>query len=236
VFNTGISPLRHLAATKRSLDDLRSIRRTFGTTVNDVVLAVTAGALRRFLERRGESPGRLKAMVPVSVRVDGEDLGNRISFMFVALPLEEPDPVQRLRQVHLATSERKDAGEPEGADSALKSFAYAPRAIQRVLSHAVASPRMFNLVVSNIPGPSEPLYMMGCKLEEAYPVVPLADGHALAVGVTTICDQACFGLYADRRALPDADLLAEDLDAAVEELLELSVRPVAREAEPVPAG
>jgi diacylglycerol O-acyltransferase / wax synthase len=103
-----------------------------------------------------------------------------------------------------------------------------------VLSHVVASPRTFNLTVSNIPGPREPLYMLGCLLQEAYPVVPLADRHALSVGITTIRDRACFGVYADRRALPDADVLAADIDTAVEDLLSLSLRPVARE--PVPAG
>jgi hypothetical protein len=89
-------------------------------------------------------------------------------------------------------------------------------------SHLVASPRAFNLVVSNIPGPPQPLYMLGCELQAVYPVVPLAEGHALSVGMTTIQGQACFGLYADREALPDVDRLAHHLDAALDELLDLS--------------
>jgi hypothetical protein len=86
----------------------------------------------------------------------------------------------------------------------------------------VTGPRTFNLVVSNIPGPREPLYLLGCELEEAYPVVPIADRHALSIGMTTIKDEACFGIYADCEALPDADLLAESIDASIEELLAIA--------------
>ena len=118
--------------------------------------------------------------------------------------------------------ERKRSGEPEGADRLLKAFGYAPHTVQRVFSHLVASPRAFNLVVSNIPGPREPLFMLGCELEESYPVVPIADRHALAIGFTTIKDEAFFGVYADRESLPDADALAECLDESADELLALS--------------
>src|SRR5207247_4425766 len=95
----------------------------------------------------------------------------------------------------------------------------APRRLQHVVSRLVSSPRAFNLVVSNIPGPSDTLYMLGCQLEEAYPVVPLADRHAVSIGVTSIKDGAFFGIYADRETLPDADLLARNIDASIEELL-----------------
>jgi diacylglycerol O-acyltransferase / wax synthase len=91
--------------------------------------------------------------------------------------------------------------------------------VQQTLSRFLASPRTFNLVVSNIPGPAEPLYMLGCPLEATYPVVPLADSHALSVGMTTVGDLACFGVYADRATLPDADRLARDIDEAIAELL-----------------
>lgn len=223
-FNEPISPYRHLATARRPLDDLVRIKRRFGTTVNDVVLAASAGAARRFLEQRGQRPIKLKTMVPVSVREPdaGQELGNRIAFIFVDLPCDEPDPVRRLRDIHLATSERKDAGESHGAEAVLQMVSHAPHRLQRALSRLVASPRTFNLVVSNIPGPTQRLYMLGCGLEEAYPVVPLADRHAASIGFTTIEDRAFFGVYADRKSLPDADLLAEDVDESVEELLELS--------------
>jgi diacylglycerol O-acyltransferase / wax synthase len=98
--------------------------------------------------------------------------------------------------------------------------------VQHALSRLVASPRTFNLVVSNIPGPPEQLYLCGCPLERVYPVVPLADRHAVSVGMTTVCDRACFGVYADREALPAADMLAPDIDDAISELLASSAEEV----------
>jgi WS/DGAT/MGAT family acyltransferase len=222
--NEPISPHRHLAPVDRPLEDLLRIKRSFGVKLNDVVLAVAAGAVRRFLTERGEQPIKLKAMVPVNVR-GGEDgeLGNRISFMFIDLPCDEPDPARRLMDIHLATSERKDADEPRAADRILRSITYAPHTIQQLASRLIASPRTFNLVVSNIPGPRQPLYMAGCELQRAYPVVPIADNHSLAIGITTVRERACFGLYADRETLPDVDVLAAELDESVDELLDRSV-------------
>ena len=238
--NDPISPRRHLALLGRPLEDLTRIKRGFDVKLNDVVLAACAGGVRRFLLERGQAPIRLKAMVPVSVRGENgaEELGNRISFIFVDLPCDEPDPVRRLRQIHEATWKRKTAGNPQGAEAVLGSLGFAPRPIQTVVSKLAASPRAFNLVVSNIPGPSEPLYMRGCLLEEAFPVVPLADRHALSIGVTTIRDRACFGLYADREVLPDSDRLAVDMDLEIDELdrrIPAARRPRARPA-PAPVG
>jgi diacylglycerol O-acyltransferase / wax synthase len=228
VLNDPLSPYRRLATAMRPLDDLRRVKRTFGTTLNDVVLAVSTGALAGYLAERGEEPRRLKTMVPVNVRRDGAegDLGNRISFLFLDLPCDERDPVQRLRELHAATRERKERGDPEGSDAVLDLIAYAPSALQRIVSRLVASPHTFNIVVSNIPGPQTQLYMLGCELTEAYPVVPLADRHTLSIGFTSVCGRACFGLYADRDALPDADALAAHLEAAMDELLERCPEPV----------
>jgi hypothetical protein len=97
-----------------------------------------------------------------------------------------------------------------------------PRTLQRAASRLVASRLAFNLVVSNIPGPPEPLYMLGCELTHAYPVVPLAAGHALSIGMTTVQGEACLGVYADRQTLPDVDRLAGHLESAIDELLDLS--------------
>jgi WS/DGAT/MGAT family acyltransferase len=217
--NTRISPLRHLATVRRPLEDLKAIRANFGTTVNDVVLAASTGGIRRFLEQRAEPTVRLKAMVPVNVRKPEEHGGNHISFMFVNLPCDEPDPVRRLQAIHGDTAERKSEGESHWVNDILGAIGYFPQPVCDAVSHVMASPLLFNLTVSNIPGPSEPMYMLGCELEEAYPVVPIADGHALSIGVTTIRDQACFGIYADRQVLPDADLVAEAISESVDELL-----------------
>jgi diacylglycerol O-acyltransferase / wax synthase len=222
--NEPISARRHLARARRELEDLRAIKRGSGGTVNDAVLAAVAGGFRRFLRGRDEDASPLKAMVPVSVREAGagQDLGNRISFVFVDLPCDEPDPLARLTRVRAAMGESKAGGEPEGADALLSAAEYAPRPLQRALSHVVASPRTFNVVVSNIPGPPMPLYMRGCRLQEAYPVVPLADKHDVSIGMTTIAGEACFGVYADPETVPDADLLATSIGESVDELRELS--------------
>jgi diacylglycerol O-acyltransferase / wax synthase len=219
--NQEISPARHLAGFSRPLGDLKRIGRAHGATVNDVLLAVSAGGVRRFLRDHEQDPVPLKAMVPVNLRSNGEsgELGNKISFVFVDLPCDEPDPVRRLKDVQLVMSERKETGDPEGADAALRAVSFVPRTLQHAVSRLIASPRTFNLTVSNIPGLREPMYMLGCELDEAYPVVPIADEHALSIGMTTVRDRACFGLYAAREALPDADRLAEEVDEAVDELL-----------------
>jgi WS/DGAT/MGAT family acyltransferase len=217
--NAPISSRRRLGRVRRALDDLRAVKREHGATVNDVLLTAAAGGLRRFLIARGEEPEPLKAMVPVSVRDDqGGEFGNRISFVFVELPCDEPDPQIRLARVKAAMSEAKAGGEPQGGDVLLGALEYAPRPLQHLASHLVASPRTFNLVVSNIPGPALPLYMRGCLLEEAYPVVPLADKHGVSIGMTSIAGEACFGIYADAESVPDADALAEAIGESVDEL------------------
>jgi diacylglycerol O-acyltransferase / wax synthase len=222
--NQSLSPLRRLAWTERPLADLRTVKRSFHTTLNDVMLAAVAGGIRTYLADRGERPTPLKAMVPVSLRGSGDELGNHISFVFAELPCQEPDPLTRLSRVHQTMSARKRDREPEGTDLALRAAEHAPVALQHAISKLMASSRTFNLVVSNIPGPPQPLYMSGCPLQAIYPVVPLADQHAVSVGMTTVADRACFGVYVDREALPDAERLARSIDAAVGELLERARR------------
>lgn len=220
--NRDLSPQRRLGWTERPLADLRTIKQAYGTTVNDVMLAAVAGGVRSYLLRHGEQPCPLKAMVPVNIRIPGEALGNRISFVFVELPCEEPYPLKRLHGVHAAMSQRKRDGEPEGTNMALKAAEHTPPVVQHAISRLLASPRTFNLVVSNIPGPTVPLYMLGCPLRSTYPIVPLADRHAVSVGMTTVCDRACFGVYADPLVLPDPDALAQDIDGEIDELLGLA--------------
>ena len=221
MLNQPSSAERHLERVSRPLDEMRGLRRRFGVTLNDTFLAACAGALRRFALRRGEEPRRLKAMVPVDVRSadDSAGTGNRISFLFVELPCDEPDPLVRLMTVHRATAQRKRDGEAADTDAALRALALTPKPVQRALAQAVAHPRLFNLVVSNVPGPSLPLYLRGCRLRELHPAVPLAERHALSIGVATVDGRACFGLYADAVTLPDTGALAADLDASIDELL-----------------
>jgi diacylglycerol O-acyltransferase / wax synthase len=211
---------RHHVRVTRSLDEIRAVRRRFGVTPNDVILAATAGALRRFAELRGDEPQPLKAMVPADVRSiqDATGTGNRISFVFITLPCDEPDPVERLNAVNRATAQRERDGAARDLDAAFRVLALTPTPLQRALAHAFAHPRLFNLTVSSVAGPAVPRYLRGCRLREVHSAVPLAGRHALSIGVVIVARNACFGITADPVALPDADALAAALEAALDEL------------------
>jgi WS/DGAT/MGAT family acyltransferase len=217
--NAPLSPGRRVAWIERPFGDLRAIRHARGTTINDVILAAVAGGLRAHFINRGEKPVSLKVMVPVNVRTSTEALGNHLSFVFTELPCDQADPLARLGEVHEAMDRRKREGLAEGADIALKLASHTPAALQHAVSRMVASPRTFNLAVSNIPGPSEQLYLRGSPLRSVFPVVPLADGHAVSVGMATIRDRACLGVYADGEVVADVDTLARNIDDAITELL-----------------
>jgi len=210
---------RHLACHARSLEDIKTIKQRFDTTVNDVLLSATAGALRELAQERDETLDEVKAMVPVSVQAPDERWGNRLAFLFLALPTAEADPVWRLREIHVAMRDRKREGEPEAVDAIFNAVAYAPRAVRQLASRILASPRLANLIVSNIPGPQMPLYLMGCEAKRAYPVVPLTDGHGISIGMTTIQDQACFGIYAQAELAGDAERLARGINEQIDTLL-----------------
>ena len=198
------SSRRHHVRVTRALDEIRSVRRRFRVTPNDVILAACAGALRRFAERRGEQPQTLKAMVPADVRssADAAATGNRISFVFVELPCAEPDPVERLRAVNRATAQRRRDGDAEELDGVFRALARTPTPLQHALAHGFAHPRLFNLTVSSVPGPAVPRYLHGCRLREVHSAVPLAARHALSIGVVTVAGNACFGINGRRRHPP----------------------------------
>jgi diacylglycerol O-acyltransferase / wax synthase len=212
---------RHHVRVTRGLDEIRAVRRRFGVTPNDVILGTCAGALRRFAELRGDAPQPLKAMVPADVRSssDAAGTGNRISFVFITLPCDEPDPVERLKAVNRATAQRRRDGAADDLDAAFRVLARTPTPLQRALAHAFAHPRLFNLTVSSVPGPAVPRYLRGCRLRAVHSAVPLAGRHALSIGVVTVARNACFGITADAGALPDADALAPALEAALDELV-----------------
>ena len=220
VLNPAGSGFRHFAGVRRPLDELRRIRRAHGTTINDVVLAACADALGRFDREHGERRRSLRAMVPVNVRGGAAgELGNQISFMFLDLPCDADDAAARLAAVHETTAAHKERGEAGHVQALITLLGQVPRGVRRVAGHVLASPRTANLVVSSIPGPPVPVWLAGCLVEEAFPIVPLSDRHALSIGMLTLAGQACFGLYADRKALPDVEVLAAHLDQAFDDLL-----------------
>jgi diacylglycerol O-acyltransferase len=221
--NCSLTSDRRLVTARRPFADLLTIKRHHRATVNDVVLAICAGALHRLLKDSGEESRRLKAMVPVSARDPHQraELGNQVSALFLGLPSDETDPVERLRQIQRSMGARKRARDDQAARVAAEALRYVPRSLRRLAApQLVAKAQGFNLTISNIPGPRQPLYMLGCRLDEAYPVVPLPENHALSIGMTAIDQTACFGTYVDPVALPEADRFADCLHTALDELLD----------------
>lgn len=224
--NGPIGQQRRFGMAATELDDYRRVRKAHGGTVHDVVLATVAGALRAWLLTRGEpvSPATtVRAMVPVSVRTDHEPRqpGNRVSSYFVDLPVGEGNPVLRLHQVSFAMGSHHDSGQSVGADALVSLSGLAPPTLHSLGARVAAglSRRLFNLVVTNAPGPQVPLYAAGARMLAMYPVVPLAPGQALSIGVTSYDGGVCYGLNADRDAMADVDVLAFCLQDSLAELV-----------------
>jgi len=228
--NVPIGPQRTLVRHRADMADIRRAGRrprlasaSTGDhiTINDVYLAAVAGALRTLALRRGEAPEPLKVMVPVNLRDEedhGGDGGNRIAFSFIELPIHVATADARLRRVHEATAAFKRSQRPAGSHAMLSAIGLLPDPLKSVAARFAASPRAYNVTISNIPGPRDPLYMLGSKLIEAYPIVPLSEEHALSVGVFGYLDHAHFGFYADPRALPEVGDLPEAISAEIRAL------------------
>ncbi len=219
--NREIGRDRRVAFVESELAALKAMRGDSPATVNDVILSASAGALRRCFERRGEPvPDELVALVPMSVRRPDEDLelGNRIATLLVRLPLAERDPARRLELVHAETARFKASEQAGAASLIIEATGWTPPTINRVLAGAIARPLAFNLVVSNVPGPQVPFYLLGRRLEAIYPFVPLSpQNHALSIGVLSYDGGVFFGLAGDRDVLADIDELAGDVERALAE-------------------
>jgi diacylglycerol O-acyltransferase / wax synthase len=220
-FNVEIGPHRRIAFVRGDLDDFKRVKNAHGGTVNDVVLSVVAGALGNYLRARGHDTGELKmrAMVPVSVRAGEEHgaLGNRISAMMAPLPVFAQDPVERLRLVSETMGDLKGSGQAVGAELLTRLTDFAPPTIASQAARLQPAQRFFNLVVTNVPGPQFPLYLMGRRMESIFPLVPLARRQALCVGIMSYDGQIDFGLVGDYDAMADLDSFALDLEAATAE-------------------
>jgi diacylglycerol O-acyltransferase / wax synthase len=213
--NAEIGEQRRFGMAATSLEDYKLIRKAHGGTINDVVLATVAGAIRAWLLTRGEavSPSTtVRAMVPVSIRGSGDEgfVGNRISSYFVDLPVGEPDPVAVLHQVSFAMKAHKESGQSVGAEALVRLSGFAPPTIHSAAARAASglTRRLFNLVVTNVPGPQFPLYASGAPMIDCYPVVPLAKGQAVTVGLISYDGGVFYGLNCDRDSMPDIDVLA----------------------------
>lgn len=224
--NVEISPQRSFAWAEFSLADFKRVKNSLDVTVNDVILAATAGALRHWLhDRKVATDGvELKALVPVSVRTIDEEgeLGNRLTAMRGPLPVGIAEPIERLRAVHAGMDELKSSKQPLGAEAiwGLNDWFrdFAPPVLLRPTAAINFSTRLFNLLVTNFPGPQIPFYVLGREVTGVFPVGFLARRHALAIAIVSYNGKVGFGILADRAAMPDVERLADYLGDAMEEL------------------
>ena len=227
--NVPIGPHRRFAMTTFSLAEVKSVRANLGGTVNDVVLAVVAGALRRYLVDRGESVGPdLRAMVPVSMRSPSghSEMGNQVSAIFCSLPVGDPDAASRLRKVREEMKGLKESGQAMGAHALTRLSDFAPPTLMAQAARLQSVTRFFNLVVTNVPGPQFPLYLLGRKMRACHPQIPLAAQQALVVGLLSYDGQICIGLTGDADAAKDLDQLSLAMRGALDELLTAAGQPI----------
>jgi WS/DGAT/MGAT family acyltransferase len=232
--NVAIGPHRRYTVVRNRLEDFKLVKNAFGGTVNDVVLTVVSGALRDWLHSRGvRTQGlELRALVPVSTRSSGESntLGNRITAMRGPLPVYIDDPVARLRAVKTAMDGLKESKQAVGAEVLAGVQSFAPPTVLAQASRLNFSTRLFNLIVTNVPGPQLPLYVRGRVMADVFPVAFLPKDHALAIAIMSYNGQMNFGLLGDFDALPDLDRIADGIEASLAELVAL-----ARRRAPAPA-
>ena len=233
--NATVGRARRYVMIGTDLEDYRKVRTRLGrgsfadeVTVNDVILATVAGAFRSWLLTRGESvyPGTtIRAMVPVSVH-DGDDAptGAQVTACFVDLPVGEPGPSMRLHQIAFSMRQQMEGGSRRAvsADTLSGLGGFAPPTMHALGARlgGMVSRRLYNVVITNVPGPQTPLYAAGAQMVSSYPVTPLGRGQALSIGLTSYDGGVYYGLYADRDAMPDADVLGRSVVDALHELLE----------------
>jgi len=216
-----VGPNRRFATTEAPLQRYKDVKNALGGTVNDVVLAVVGGALHRLLRGRGQpTRGRtLRAMIPVSVRAAGElGFGNRVAPAFLDIPVGSMSGRRRLTEIRKRTAHLKESMMAMSVDAIVGLAAYAPGGMLATAARLASRGPWFNLVVSNIPGPQQPLYLAGAKLLATYPSMPIGENAALSIACTSLGGTMAFGLTGDRDGMPDIELLATAIDESLAEL------------------
>ena len=225
-FNVAPGPHRRIRVVRAGLDEFKLVKDAFGTTVNDVVLAVVTGALAYFLQARGRRTEgiELKAAVPISVRSDDQRgaLGNQLTQVMAPLPLFLDDPLARLRYVKDAMDGLKESRQALAASAIASLQDFAPPTIHAQASRLNFSGRFFNLLVTNVPGPQFPLYVLGRRLSEIFPIPFLAGDRSLAIAIMSYDGKVGFGLLGDYDALPDLAVVAEGIEASLAQLVALA--------------
>src|SRR5450631_123820 len=222
--NGRTGPSRSYRYSRFPLEDFRTIKAAFGGTINDIVLAVVSGGLRRFLITRGVDPEdeALQALCPVSIRDTRERtaLGNRLTMLLVKLPTAEADPKRRIAAVRSTVDALKARKQAVGADFLLNLAGFAPSTLHAMVARASLRQIAFNVIVTNVPGPQLPLYCQGAKLVEVFPIAFLYDGQQLAIAIFSYNGMLNFGYLVDAQGVPDVDVFAECVEEGLRELLE----------------
>ncbi|HUP15534.1 MAG TPA: wax ester/triacylglycerol synthase family O-acyltransferase [Acidimicrobiia bacterium] len=224
--NPDLGPNRRVDWTESSLEDIKEIRRALGGSVNDVLLAVVAGAVRHFLleERQFNVDGiEFRAMVPVSTRQADQrgSLGNQVAMWLVNMPLSEPEPLARLQKLHQETARLKQTNQALGASTLVELSRGTPLTLISMANRVVGPiVRPFNLTVTNVPGPQFPMYLLEAKMIASFPIVPLWSQHGLGLAIFSYDGNLHWGIHADFDAIPDTDLVAAAISTAIKELLD----------------
>jgi len=221
--NGPMSGMRHFATVRLDLAEVKATKTRLGGTVNDVVLALCAGGLRHLLLSRGDAlpEGNLRAQVPVNIRSEDQEhaLGNALTSLFVELPVTEADPIARHRRVVERAKQLKAGSQRTGGKTIIDLADMGPPLAGALLARLMfGGTRMFNLTITNVPGPQQRLYALGAPLVEVLPLVPLFAGHTIGIAVVSYAGQMVFGLNADRMAAPDVGVLAEGIKRSFSEL------------------
>jgi diacylglycerol O-acyltransferase len=228
--NVAIGTTRRMATVHVELQELKEIRSALGGTINDVVLCAAAGGLRGLLLARHEAlPAHgLRAMVPVNLRSGDEsgELGNKVSSLFIDLPVAEADPLQRYELVVAATAKGKAGGQARAASALTELTEFAPPVLHAGLARSLYAKRLFNITITNVPGAPSRAYAFGAAMVDVVPVVPLAAEHTLGIAVVSYAGGMTFGLYADRATVPDLDLLRDGIVRSILELAALAHAPL----------
>jgi WS/DGAT/MGAT family acyltransferase len=220
--NSRIGSGRRFSIARSSLDEVKTLKATVGTSVNDAILAAVAGGMRRWQVSRGvDTPHDMKVMVPVSVRSadEGDAYGNRVAMLVVNLPVSVRDPIVRLRRIHEVMIAAKESGQVRAGDAVVKMSGVLPPMAVAGMSQLQSRYRSFNLLVTNVPGPQFPLYLLGRRLLELYPQAPLVRNQGLAIGAMSYDGKLGFGLLGDLDTMPDINVLAGGISDAMEEIL-----------------
>ncbi|MHB8509564.1 MAG: WS/DGAT/MGAT family O-acyltransferase [Candidatus Dormibacteria bacterium] len=224
--NGPTGPTRAYRFSRFKLDEMKEIKNAFGATLNDVVLGVMSGGIRKYLELHDEDVDtlKIKALCPVSLRDASQKtaLGNVLSMLLVPLPVDEPFPAARMRKAKANVDRLKKAKQALGADILMKLAGFSPATLHAMVSRAAIRSLGYNTIITNVPGPQWPLYSLGCKLREAVPIAFLYEGQQVATAIFSYCGWLNFGYIADRHAFPDLERLGRCVEESFNELLDVA--------------